>query len=33
MSGAIFGFHDYAKELKEFGAEVMPLMRKHGLRH
>lgn len=33
MSGAIFGFLDYAKELKEFGAEVMPLMRKHGLRH
>lgn len=32
MSGAIFGFHDYAKELAEFGAEVMPLMRKHGLR-
>ena len=33
MSGAIFGFLDYAKELKEFGQEVMPLMRKHGLRH
>jgi alkanesulfonate monooxygenase SsuD/methylene tetrahydromethanopterin reductase-like flavin-dependent oxidoreductase (luciferase family) len=33
MSGAIFGFHDYTKELAEFGAEVMPLMRKHGLRH
>lgn len=33
MGGAIFGFHDYAKELKEFGDEVMPLMRKHGLRH
>ncbi len=33
MSGAIFGFLDYAKELKEFGDEVMPLMRKHGLRH
>jgi alkanesulfonate monooxygenase SsuD/methylene tetrahydromethanopterin reductase-like flavin-dependent oxidoreductase (luciferase family) len=33
MSGAIFGFHDYAREIKEFGDEVMPLMRKHGLRH
>jgi FMNH2-dependent dimethyl sulfone monooxygenase len=33
MGGAIFGFHDYAKELVEFGDEVMPLMRKHGLRH
>ncbi len=33
MSGAIFGVLDYAKELKEFGDEVMPLMRKHGLRH
>jgi alkanesulfonate monooxygenase SsuD/methylene tetrahydromethanopterin reductase-like flavin-dependent oxidoreductase (luciferase family) len=33
LSGAIFGFLDYAKELEEFGAEVMPLMRKHGLRH
>jgi dimethylsulfone monooxygenase len=33
MSGAIFGFLDYAKELEEFGDEVMPLMRKHGLRH
>ncbi|QJY50944.1 LLM class flavin-dependent oxidoreductase [Pseudonocardia broussonetiae] len=33
MAGAVFGFHDYARELKEFGAEVMPLMRKHGLRH
>lgn len=33
LSGAIFGFLDYAKELKEFGNEVMPLMRKQGLRH
>lgn len=33
MTGAIFGFHDYAKEIKEFGDEVMPLMRKYGLRH
>jgi FMNH2-dependent dimethyl sulfone monooxygenase len=33
MGGAIFGFHDYAKELVEFGDEVMPLMRKYGLRH
>ncbi|MDT7703663.1 MAG: dimethylsulfone monooxygenase [Pseudonocardiales bacterium] len=33
MGGAIFGFHDYAREIKEFGDEVMPLMRKHGLRH
>jgi alkanesulfonate monooxygenase SsuD/methylene tetrahydromethanopterin reductase-like flavin-dependent oxidoreductase (luciferase family) len=33
MGGAIFGFHDYAKELKEFGAEVLPIMQKNGLRH
>lgn len=33
LGGAIFGFHDYARELKEFGDEVMPLLRKHGLRH
>jgi len=33
LGGAIFGFLDYAKELKEFGAEVMPIMRKEGLRH
>jgi FMNH2-dependent dimethyl sulfone monooxygenase len=33
MGGAIFGFHDYAKELKEFGDEVMPQMRKLGIRH
>ncbi len=33
LGGAIFGFLDYAKELDEFGAEVMPLMRKYGLRH
>jgi FMNH2-dependent dimethyl sulfone monooxygenase len=33
MGGAIFGFHDYAKELKEFGDEVMPQMRKIGIRH
>lgn len=32
LSGAIFGFHDYVRELKEFGQEVMPLMRRHGLR-
>ena len=33
LGGAIFGFLDYAKELKEFGAEVMPILRKEGLRH
>jgi dimethylsulfone monooxygenase len=33
MSGAVFGFHDYVPELHEFGAEVMPLLRKYGLRH
>ena len=33
MGGAIFGFHDYAKELKEFGAEVLPILQKNGLRH
>ncbi|MEV1291966.1 LLM class flavin-dependent oxidoreductase [Pseudonocardia sp. NPDC049635] len=33
MGGAIFGFHDYAPELKAFGEEVMPLLRKNGLRH
>ena len=33
LGGAIFGFLDYAKELKEFGAEVMPILRKAGLRH
>jgi alkanesulfonate monooxygenase SsuD/methylene tetrahydromethanopterin reductase-like flavin-dependent oxidoreductase (luciferase family) len=33
MAGAIFGFLDYAKELKEFGDEVLPLMQKGGLRH
>ncbi|HEX5532798.1 MAG TPA: hypothetical protein VFX33_03560 [Actinomycetales bacterium] len=33
LGGAIFGFLDYAKELREFGDEVMPLMLKHGLRH
>lgn len=33
MAGAIFGFLDYAKELKEFGQEVLPLMQKGGLRH
>ena len=31
--GAIFGFLDYAKEIKEFGDEVMPELRKLGLRH
>lgn len=33
MGGAIFGFLDYAKELKEFGEEVMPVLKKNGLRH
>lgn len=33
MGGAIFGFLDYAKELEEFGSEVLPLMQKYGLRH
>ena len=33
LGGAIFGFLDYAKELREFGDEVMPLLRKNGLRH
>jgi alkanesulfonate monooxygenase SsuD/methylene tetrahydromethanopterin reductase-like flavin-dependent oxidoreductase (luciferase family) len=33
LSGAIFGFLDYAKELKEFGDEVMPVLVKAGLRH
>lgn len=32
LSGAILGFLDYAKELKEFGEEVMPVLEKHGLR-
>lgn len=32
LSGAIFGFLDYAKELREFGEEVMPVLRRHGLR-
>lgn len=32
MGGAIFGFLDYAKELKEFGEEVLPIMQKNGLR-
>ncbi len=32
LSGAIFGFLDYAKEVKEFGEEVMPALRKIGLR-
>jgi alkanesulfonate monooxygenase SsuD/methylene tetrahydromethanopterin reductase-like flavin-dependent oxidoreductase (luciferase family) len=33
MTGAIFGFHDYARELKDFGAEVMPELEKLGIRH
>lgn len=33
MTGAIFGFLDYAKEAKQFGDEVIPAMRKLGLRH
>jgi alkanesulfonate monooxygenase SsuD/methylene tetrahydromethanopterin reductase-like flavin-dependent oxidoreductase (luciferase family) len=33
IDGAIFGFLDYAKEIKEFGDEVMPELRKLGLRH
>lgn len=33
MSGAIFGFLDYTKDLKEFGDEVLPIMQKGGLRH
>lgn len=33
LGGAIFGFLDYAKELTEFGAEVMPILREEGLRH
>jgi FMNH2-dependent dimethyl sulfone monooxygenase len=33
LGGAIFGFLDYAKELKEFGQEVLPILKKEGLRH
>ena len=33
VGGAIFGFLDYAPELKEFGAEVLPVLQKNGLRH
>jgi len=33
LGGAIFGFLDYAKELKEFGEEVLPILKKEGLRH
>jgi dimethylsulfone monooxygenase len=33
IDGAIFGFLDYAKEIKEFGDEVMPELKKAGLRH
>ncbi len=33
IDGAIFGFLDYAKEIKEFGDEVMPELKKLGLRH
>ncbi|WP_337830843.1 LLM class flavin-dependent oxidoreductase [Pseudonocardia sp. TMWB2A] len=33
MTGAIFGFLDYAKEVKQFGEEVIPAMKKIGLRH
>jgi dimethylsulfone monooxygenase len=32
IDGAIFGFLDYAKEIKEFGDEVMPELEKAGLR-
>lgn len=33
MAGAVFGFLDYAKETKEFCDEVLPIMKKNGLRH
>lgn len=33
LGGLIFGFLDYAKELEDFDREVMPLLRKEGLRH
>jgi dimethylsulfone monooxygenase len=32
LTGAIFGFLDYAKELKEFGEEVLPILKREGLR-
>ncbi len=32
LGGAIFGFHDYVTETKEFGDEVVPLLVKNGLR-
>ena len=32
LTGAIFGFLDYAKELKEFGDEVLPILQQEGLR-
>ncbi|MCD2185735.1 LLM class flavin-dependent oxidoreductase [Actinomycetospora soli] len=33
MAGAVFGFLDYAKETQEFCDEVLPIMKKNGLRH
>ncbi|WP_345421505.1 LLM class flavin-dependent oxidoreductase [Pseudonocardia xishanensis] len=33
IGGIILGFHDYANELEDFDREVMPLLRKEGLRH
>lgn len=33
LGGIIAGFHDYAAELEDFDREVMPLLRKEGLRH
>jgi alkanesulfonate monooxygenase SsuD/methylene tetrahydromethanopterin reductase-like flavin-dependent oxidoreductase (luciferase family) len=32
MGGAVFGFHDYVPELRDFGNEVLPLLKKYGLR-
>ena len=33
MGGAIFGFHDYAPELRDFSVEVLPQLKKLGLRN
>ena len=33
LGGVTFGFLDYAQELKEFGEEVMPVLKRNGLRH
>jgi alkanesulfonate monooxygenase SsuD/methylene tetrahydromethanopterin reductase-like flavin-dependent oxidoreductase (luciferase family) len=33
MGGCIFGFHDYAREIKEFGETVLPILKRNGLRH